>query len=60
MTFEELYKKWERNINAEYIIPTLDKFKENNIIINKFDDKTRDVKLKNIIEECNKLLKDKK
>lgn len=26
MTKEELYSKWRKNVNAEYIIPTLDAY----------------------------------
>ena len=35
MTFEKLYDKWARNINSEYLLPTLDSFKESNFIISK-------------------------
>ena len=35
MKFEELRDKWARNINAEYIVPTLDAFHRSNYIIPK-------------------------
>lgn len=34
-TFDKLYDKWARNVNSEYILPTLDLFKEHNYIISK-------------------------
>lgn len=33
MTFDKLLDKWSRNINSEYIVPTLNEFKDTNIII---------------------------
>lgn len=33
MTFNELYSTWKRNVNSEYILPTLDDFWVNNVII---------------------------
>lgn len=33
MTFNELYSTWKRNVNSQYILPTLDKFYDNNVII---------------------------
>jgi hypothetical protein len=44
MTKDELYEKWKKNANAEYIIPTLDAFFENNIVIPKGDDPHPDSK----------------
>lgn len=38
MTFNELYRTWAKNVNSEYIIPTLDKFYDNNIIISTEND----------------------
>ena len=35
MTITELIKKWERNINAEFIVPTLEQLQRDNIIISK-------------------------
>ena len=35
MTISELIKLWEKNRNAEYIVPTLDKLQCDNIIISK-------------------------
>ena len=33
MTWDNLYTRWEQNINAEYILPTLDSFLDRHIII---------------------------
>lgn len=38
MTFNKLYETWTKNINSEYILPTLDKFYDNNIIISTEND----------------------
>ena len=35
MTITQLIKKWERNVNAEYIVPTLNELQRDNIIISK-------------------------
>ena len=35
MTISELIKHWEKNRNAEYIVPTLNKLWDDNIIISK-------------------------
>ena len=37
MTYQELCDKWSRNINAEYIMPTLYELSRDNLIINKKD-----------------------
>jgi hypothetical protein len=44
MTFSELYDKWSKNINAEYICPTLTKFRDANYVISK--NWTKEQKLK--------------